>query len=89
MLTLSASLFTHFSGSKRLTSLHLVNIQPNLKPHPPPKFSGSAAGDERSKFSIVGRSNKKLSETTDNFSMLAGRGRRAAKKFRGTRVTTF
>ena len=49
-------IFTPFSGSKRLTSLHLVTIQPNLKPHPPPKVSGSAPGDERSKFSIVNRS---------------------------------
>ena len=56
ILTLSESLFTPFSGSKRLPSLHLVNIQTNLKPHSPPKFSGSAAGNERSKFSIVNRS---------------------------------
>ena len=54
-------------------SLHLVNIQPNLKPHPPPKFSGSDPGDERSKFSIVNRSfNKKQCKTINNFSMLSG-----------------
>ena len=62
-----------FFGSKLLTSLHLVNIQPDLKPHPPPNFSGSAPGDERSKFSIVniGRFNKKQCEAIDNLSMLS------------------
>ena len=49
-------LITPFYESKHLTSLHLINIQPNLKPHPPPKFSGSGPGGERSKFLIVNRS---------------------------------
>ena len=43
MKTLFKGLFTPFLG---ITSLYLVNIQPNSKFHPPPKFSGSASACE-------------------------------------------
>ena len=56
-------LITFFSGSKRPTSLHLVNILPYLKSHSLPKFSGSRLE--------ISRFNKKQCKTIDNFGMLS------------------
>ena len=53
-----------FPGLMVLTSLHLVNIQPNLKPHPSPKFSGFAPEDKGQNFWwSIGCFNKKQRKT--------------------------
>ena len=46
------------------TSQYLVNIQPNLKSHPPPKLSGSAPGPSHTdRYNSCTRSEPQLAPT--------------------------